>query len=111
MSEPESRDPPLRIGIMLDSSTVPAWENRIVEEIRDSDFLHLSLYIINAERRPRPSLFTRVRRRLPVILYILYSRFDRYLFKQPRDAFEQVEVSVPPHTIDTIRVVPIRRGR
>ncbi|MCZ6815558.1 MAG: hypothetical protein O7F76_02535, partial [Planctomycetota bacterium] len=95
---------------MLDSTTVPAWINRIIEDIRDSDFLHLSLYIINAERKPRRSLFTRIRRRLPTILYVLYSRLDRYLFKQPRDAFEQVEVFVPPHTIDTIRVVPVRRA-
>ena len=110
MSELESRDPPLRIGIMLDSKTVAAWENKIIEEIRNSDFLDLSLYIINAERKPRQSLFTRVRRHLPVILYLLYQRLDRYLFKQPRDAFEQVELFVPPHTIDTIRVVPIRRA-
>ena len=110
MSESESRRLPLRIGIMLDSTTVPAWENKIIEEIRDSDFLHLSLYIINAERKPRQRLFTRARRRLPLVLYSLYRRLDRYLFKQPHDALEQVEASVPPHTIDTLRVVPMRRG-
>ena len=108
MIESESKDPPLRIGIMLDSKIVPAWVNRIIEEIRDSDFLNLCLYIFNAERRPDRSLFTRMRGRLPVTLYILYSRLDRHLFKQRPDAFEQVEVSVPPNTIGTIRVVPIR---
>ena len=47
--EPAAGEPRLRIGLLLDEPTVPAWIARITDEIEDSEFCEIVLVVIDAE--------------------------------------------------------------
>ncbi len=84
---------PLKIGVMLDSFTVPAWTAKILADIARAGFLTLSIAILNAEKSERDfaNRLLRLRSRL---LFVFYERLDQWLFSwRHSNAFTPTDIS------------------
>lgn len=109
MPATKTRRDKLNIGIMLHSLTVSAWVYKILSDIEAADFLNLSLFIVNCEKRPHGNPFQRLRRVFPTILFSLYEQLDYALYKEPVDAFAPVDISDRFNRREILEVVPIRK--
>jgi hypothetical protein len=84
---------PLKIGVMLDSFTVPAWTAKTLADIARADFLTLSIAILNAEKRDRDST-ERLLQARSRLLFVFYEKVDQWLFSwRHSDAFAPTDIS------------------
>lgn len=94
MTEPGK---PLRIGVMLNSTAVPAWTYKILQDISDSPFCELAIAVI--DNRPakklagRARFFARLRGLWRHGLFNIYSRWDRKYYRPEKDAFETMDAA------------------
>lgn len=63
---------PLRIGVLLDGETVPAWVARILEQILAAEFAAVTLVVLNSETSPPLGLRERLRARFRHLFYLRY---------------------------------------
>ena len=104
--EEEARSPVLRVGVMLDSYTVPLWIRRILEEIAAAPFADLVLVIIDASTPPPARRPLRERlRTLGATAFSRYQSFDYRRTRSPFDAFEMTDVS--DLLTEAIHVLPV----
>ena len=115
-ADPESYHPPtsrsrapLRVGLLLDDMTQPAWAARAISELLQSPTIHVALLIVNdtpaSPRVPWQRLRSWIRNRND-LAYALYQRFDRWRFKLPNDPFSPVDLSPLLDGISVQRVRP-----
>lgn len=102
--------PTLRIGLLLDTETAPAWVVRIVEQIQASGFARVILVVLNGEQRRRRSLRERIRLRLRHLLYERYTRRDSARRRGPDSAFASRALRPLLDQASWITVKPERRG-
>jgi hypothetical protein len=106
----DGRAAPLRIGVMLDGWTDRAWVGRILQEIQQSDSARVVTVILNRSK-PIPR-WRRLWQLLPVALYLIYYRLDRWLMRRltkPRqDAFVPVDLRPLVGNAAVLEVVPER---
>ena len=105
---------PLRVGILLDSTVVPAWVARIVAEIDASDHAELALVVLNRGAADRPAAPRKGRLRSHWenrrhLLYNLYCRLDRAACPTEMDAFEPVDLGERLAGVPLVEVAPLRR--
>lgn len=100
----------LRIGVLVDDCTVPAWTARIVEDIQNSGFARVILVIRNGERHDRPRWPARLRSRLRHLLYEYYSRRDIGRRRGPCSAFRPCDLLSLVAGAEWITVEPESRG-
>ncbi len=104
-------DAPLRVGLLVDSPSVPAWAARIVTQIQASGFASVSLVVVNAEPpSPRAALVNRIRTRLRHLLYERYCRDDSARRDRSTSAFAPRDLSGTLAEARWMDVVPKRRG-
>lgn len=109
--EPPLRKPKLRIGVLLDTWTVDAWQAKILGDLVKAPYLHVALTILNradeaATRRVRPSL----KGNSSTALYRLYQKIDRRLFQaEEKNAFAKVNVQELLSGAEVYKVAPIRK--
>ncbi|HAS61010.1 MAG TPA: hypothetical protein DEQ87_05720 [Algoriphagus sp.] len=74
-----------RIGILLDSLTIQAWQVEAIRKLLSTGLVEFSVLVVNQSPKPsgRPSPF----------LYRVYRKLDRIFFKDDLDAFESVPLS------------------
>lgn len=100
----------LRVGLLLNEFTPPAWVARIASEIQQSDFAHIELVVINAAPPP-PELNwkQRWRERWQRSLYNRYKDWDRHrhLGTQP-DAFAATDIRAGLQDVPVLAVAPIQ---
>jgi hypothetical protein len=84
----------LRIGVLLDDIVVPTWVDVVLRQIAESDFLDLSLVVLNAERPQIRSLPRRLWKGRDKLLFRLYERIDSIVYRKPGDAFEPARSSM-----------------
>jgi folate-dependent phosphoribosylglycinamide formyltransferase PurN len=74
----------IRIGILLDSLTVQAWQGETIRQIMHTQFAEITLLIVNQQPKPsgKPSPF----------IYKAYRKLDRILFKTELDAFSEESI-------------------
>lgn len=53
--------PKLRIGILVDSLRLRAWEMAMLDRIRNSDYAEVAVVVVNAYRPPRKSMAAKVK--------------------------------------------------
>jgi len=119
----QSGKPPLRIGLLLDSTVLPRCFAEVVDHIVRSDFAELKLLVFNNEAqreasRPRQkrsaarkvidTLVDRKRRRR--LFFSLYQRWDQRHINQADDPLALVDCSSCFEQIDSISVTPITKG-
>jgi len=78
---------PLRIGVLLDSLDVPAWEYRLIEMILQGNYASIEVFIVNMGIPPRPPWHVRLRRHRKHLLYFLYAKLDETVFRPTPNAF------------------------
>ena len=102
---------PLRVGVMLDSLTVPAWIAHVLRQLAEAPFVELALVVLNAEPRPPAPRFARLRSpRRHHLLFQLYARVDRRVFRRDPDAFAEVAMADELRSVPKREVVPLRPG-
>jgi hypothetical protein len=79
----------IKVGIILDSTEVPKWIERIISKIMESDYLELSIMISNRHKPP-----STLRKNYKHFLYDQYCKFDYkyYSSKIKENAFEKVSL-------------------
>lgn len=108
MTEPRR---PLRIGVLLNSTEVPAWTYRILQDISESAFCELAIAIVDnrpvAELQGRARFFARLRSWWRHGLFNIYSRWDRNRYRRKNDAFEMRDASPLLRNAVRLDVVPV----
>jgi hypothetical protein len=96
-----TKQEPLRIGLMLDSLTLPAWAASIVGHIQRSNFARIDSLIFNASEQPPPARpaplpvrlwrILRDKRKRSQILYSLYFKWDAQRYSVTNDPLRPVD--------------------
>lgn len=107
MSEPSARK--LRVGVLLDSLTVPAWASTLIRQIVGSDCAEIVLVAVNAAEHSRRSAIGKLWRHRHLLLYLGYTALDRKLFPVTPDAFEPTDVAPLLADVPQLPVVPVEK--
>jgi hypothetical protein len=104
--------PKLRIGIMLNSLTVPRWVAKIVADIQESSFAEVVLVVRNSSPHAGPSKSWRQRLKTywTHSLFERYRRWDRQRHRAEPDAFEEVDLTGLLNNAPVVSVQPIQKG-
>lgn len=115
--------PPLRIGLLMDSYTLPASIAAILDHIAASNFARLELVVLNTAavsaqlpagpRKPLPLRaidLLRDRRRRSGILFGLYSKWDHKHNSRPNDPLAPVDCSERLRDVPVVKVQPLIKG-
>lgn len=92
----------LRIGLLLDHTSIQAWQAEAIRQIVSTGLAEISVLILNKSPKSPGNLTP--------FLYRFYRALDRLLFKSNWDAFRSVSIfdSLPRET-DTISIKPIQK--
>lgn len=81
-------DNKLRIGILIDSNTIPAWSYKMIDQINNSEHSEVVLTVKREHSTSgSSSLFKRIWDNRKHLLWILYNNIDNKIFKTNPDAF------------------------
>ncbi|NLG98794.1 MAG: hypothetical protein GX491_15665 [Chloroflexi bacterium] len=105
---------PLRIGILLDSYIQPRWVYRIIADIQNSMIARVALVVLNGhvvdqEGARQPGLLQKVIDHRGDLVYLLYHKIDRRLFRPKPDAFELVDTRSLLIDCPTLIVKPVQK--
>jgi hypothetical protein len=111
---------PLRIGLMMDSFTLPAWAASIVDHIQQSNFARIESVILNMAEQPRPAKqdplpirlwrILRDKRKRSQLLYSLYFKWDAKRYATTNDPQRPVDCSCKLTACPIVSVMPIAKG-
>jgi hypothetical protein len=98
----------LRVGVMLNDWTDRAWIGKIIDDIQTSDAAQVVAVILNRGDTPAPK--RSFRERFSHLLYSVYHRLDRRLFRRlfkvRRDALGSVNLRPLLEDAEVLEVVP-----
>ena len=104
-----NRTPSLKVGIMVDSITQPAWVDSMLGQVISQNLAEITLVIENIDER---TWFEKVWKNLPHLGYYIYEKIDRVIFRAIfrtlPDAFARRTISHYVHTAQKIAVRPKR---
>ncbi len=102
------RRTPLKVGLLVDSLTVPAWVERVVSELVAADWAEVSVVVRNTAKSPPRSFGQRLQSIRKNFLYALYTRFDkrRARVAPDRDPFVPVDLSGVVEGAQVVDVLP-----
>ncbi|HVH68731.1 MAG TPA: hypothetical protein VM716_12760 [Gemmatimonadales bacterium] len=107
MASPLVTKAKLRVGLLLDSFTVPAWVYEMLVTVRQSPYAEINLIVLNdCEEPKRRSLFARLVHGWRAIVYVAYSRLDARFFPVDPDAFERRDATELLRDVPVVRVKP-----
>lgn len=98
--------PPLRIGLLLDSYTVEAWQHRMIERIVASHYATISLLVVNGAPQPASSPLDKLWQKRSRIGYFVLNKIDQSLFKPAHDPFVKADLSPLLAQVPSLIVVP-----
>ena len=97
----------LRIGILLENNNIPAWSNTMLRQINSSPCSEIVLIVKNKQHIiKKNNLLSRIISNYKSILYLLFTKIEKKLFKVTPDAFELKDIRDILSTIDRIEVSP-----
>ncbi len=108
----------LRIGILLDSYTVEAWELKIIKTLNDCDYADIQLAILNDEKQVNQnrSLISKIKRNQGKIIYLVIRKLLDAIYKKfiergahLPDASRLVDSSSVLKNVPAIKVRPVRK--
>lgn len=100
----------LRIGLLLDSLTVPAWIAHIVADIQNCGFAGVEFVVVNCEQLARPPFFARLRKRVRHLLYDTYVQRDVRRRRGADSPFQPQDIAGQLSGIPVMKVRPRRSG-
>jgi hypothetical protein len=99
----------VRVGLLVDSLTAPAWIQVMIERIMASSYAEIVLVIRDGSpSRPRPPAWRRLLNYRHHLLYLAYRKLDRRFFQPRPDAFAPRELGPLLASIPRIDVIPQR---
>jgi len=112
----ESVQKKLRVGLLMDSMTVPVWVWEMLDRIHGSDYAQIELVVMNGSKDASTSIFKKIAEQwtqLPSILvrkglWGIYNWIDRRATGY-RDAFVPVDCGPMLHEIPRLQVNPVMR--
>ena len=114
MTPPPVPKPKLRVGLLLDSTTISTWAYEMLQEIQDSDYASIFLVALNAGAQPEQQAVgwsRRLRntwRNRHYLLYALYDRIDRFRAQHlSPNAFAPVDARDLLAEVHTFPVTPL----
>ena len=98
---------PLRVGLLLNSLDVPAWNFELLERLTEAPWCELRLIVRNSADRPPRRLTTRLRSAQRHLGYALYTKWDELRHgKQCRpDAFARKSIE---ELVDGVPVIDVQ---
>jgi len=96
----------LRIGVLTDSMELENWALKMLERIQRSSYAEIKLIVLNDTPQSHKNIFQRALTNPHLILYRLYTRLDRRLFKQDPNAFEILDAGKLFAGIPVLKVRP-----
>ena len=95
----------LRIGVLLDNYLLPAWEYKIIEEIKNSDYAQIVLIVRNNLNK----LVTKNRNiNSGSIVFRLHQKLDRLIFTHKNFYSEKTDVRALLQEVPEILVKPVK---
>lgn len=101
---------PLRIGLLLDGTTVPAWVERIVAQIQSSAIARIELVVLNGEPPRVSTTAERIRAKLRHGLYVRWAMRDTARRRDADSAFASRPLDALLQDVPRMTAVPRRRG-
>jgi hypothetical protein len=94
----------LKLGILLDSFNVPAWEHRVIEQILNGNSGRFVLVILNDEKG-KPENTKRI-----ASFYSIFNQIDKKIFTKQPDPFSQKNVEKFFRDVPVIKAVTKKNG-
>lgn len=91
----------LRVGVILDSSSLPAWQYRLVAELDGTGVARLELVVQVRGAAPR---------RARGLAFRAYEALDRRLFRSPQDPMAPTDASAALGSIERLDATALRRS-
>ena len=101
------RGEPLRVAVLLDSFQVPLWVATLLEQLQHSEHTRIVLVVQN-RLPPTASRWHRAWQRRSHLLYSLYSRIDRWMFRPKLDPFSRQNLEPLLSDVPHLQVEPRR---
>lgn len=107
--------PPLRVGLLLDTFIQPRWVHRIVSEIQASTIARVVLVVkndhpeVSGEAGRKPGFLQKLYAYRHDLLYLLYRKLDERLFRPAVDAFTPADLRPLLQDCPTLGVIPIQK--
>lgn len=99
-----SKKKKLHVGLLMDTLYIPAWVHLMLERITMSDYVKISIIILNTNAKRRNALS---KKRWNTICYYGYCRLENILFRQtPPHAFKIINADALLSGIPILRVTP-----
>jgi hypothetical protein len=110
-AEPPLHKPKLRIGVMLDSFTVEAWQAKILDDLAKAPYLQVALVIRKKQTKTAPrSFWKRLIKNRSALLYVLYEWIDRRRHQgEGKNAFAKVDAQELLNGAEILDVTPIQK--
>lgn len=103
MTEPKQA---LRVGILLDSWTVPAWTHRLLAILKESDYAQVILVVLNGGATKTSGFPSRRAKTWHHLLFDVYMRLEKALCHPRPDACEPRNAAGLLGQADVLTVVP-----
>lgn len=98
------RNGALRVGILMDSFTLPAWAYEVLATLQQSAYARIQLIVLNDSFAPsRRGVLSKVVKNWNALLYLAYSKLEPRVFTAAPEALE------PRSATDLLRDAPILR--
>lgn len=99
----------VRVGLLLDATSVPAWVRRVIEELLSEQGVRLVVAVVNMEASGQIT-WSKIKRRASQLLFRLYERLDRAIFRETPDPFESRTIADLLDGLTVVRAAPARKG-
>lgn len=101
--------PPLRVGLLLDGASAPAWVKHVLEQIQSGDAARIVVAVVNQERISGLT-WRRLGRFASSLLFRAYEAVDGRVFRSEPDAFAQSSLDELLAQVQVVGATPQRSG-
>ena len=97
----------LRIGILIDCFSVPAWFYSMIEKINEGNYAEIVLIVTKKTKQTKKNSFTaNLKKNYRHILYIIYRKFEDKLFPVVPCAFTNKDLKLLVSGIPVLEIIP-----
>ena len=98
----------LKIGILVNSENISAWEYEMLDRIEKSSYAEIALIVENNIKKPKQSFFQKIKANYKQLGFLMFSFFENKFIKVSPDAFARKSLNNLNLKSHKIRVIPNR---
>ncbi|MGN6569256.1 MAG: glucosamine inositolphosphorylceramide transferase family protein [Flavipsychrobacter sp.] len=99
----------IKVGLLMDSLTVPNWICKLIEKINESNYAEVSLIVMNTANNQASSRLNKVVNNFNEVFFAAYKKLENKVHPIANDAFYLKDVSSLLRTTPTVSVKPIQK--